>query len=97
MNYGVTTSLREARVTREHSHPLLDEKRSKKDVSVDICQSAANIPMSFLSVIVYSLVVVVQSLSRVRLCDPTDCSTPGFPVLHYILEFAQTHGIITSW
>ena len=24
-------------------------------------------------------------------CDPTDCSTPGFPVLHYLLEFAQTH------
>ena len=25
------------------------------------------------------------------LCDPTDCSTPGFPVLHCLLEFAQTH------
>ena len=25
------------------------------------------------------------------LCDPMDCSTPGFPVLHYLLEFAQTH------
>ena len=24
-------------------------------------------------------------------CDPMDCSTPGFPVLHYLLEFAQTH------
>ena len=24
------------------------------------------------------------------LCDPTDCSTLGFPVLHYLLEFAQT-------
>ena len=23
------------------------------------------------------------------LCDPTDCSTPGFPVLHYLPEFAQ--------
>ena len=23
------------------------------------------------------------------LCDPMDCSTPGFPVLHYLLEFAQ--------
>ena len=22
---------------------------------------------------------------------PTDCSTPGFPVLHYLPEFAQTH------
>ena len=25
------------------------------------------------------------------LCDPTDCSTPGFPVLHFLPEFAQTH------
>ena len=25
------------------------------------------------------------------LCDPMNCSTPGFPVLHYLLEFTQTH------
>ena len=25
------------------------------------------------------------------LCYPKDCSTPGFPVLRYLLEFAQTH------
>ena len=25
------------------------------------------------------------------LCDPVDCSTSGFPVLHYLPEFAQTH------
>ena len=25
------------------------------------------------------------------LCDPMDCSTPGFPVLHHLLEIAQTH------
>ena len=25
------------------------------------------------------------------LCNPMDCSTPGFPVLHYLPEFAQTH------
>ena len=25
------------------------------------------------------------------LCDPMDCSTPGFPALHYLLEFAQIH------
>ena len=25
------------------------------------------------------------------LCDPMDCSTPGFPALHYLPEFAQTH------
>ena len=37
------------------------------------------------------MVVVVQSLSRVRLCGPMDRSTPGLPVHHQVLEFAQTH------
>ena len=32
---------------------------------------------------------VVQSCPT--LWDPMDCSTPGFPVLHYLLEYAQTH------
>ena len=34
---------------------------------------------------------VVQSFSCVRLCDTMDCSTPGFPVLHCLLELAQVH------
>ena len=25
------------------------------------------------------------------LCDPMDCSTPGFPVHHQLPELAQTH------
>ena len=33
----------------------------------------------------------VQSLSHVWLCDPMDCSTPGFPVHHQFPELAQTH------
>ena len=33
--------------------------------------------------------VVVQSCPP--LCDPMDCSTPGIPLPHYLLEFAQTH------
>ena len=27
------------------------------------------------------------------LCDSVDCSTPGLPVPHYLLEFAQVHGV----
>ena len=30
---------------------------------------------------------VVQSLSCPTLCDPMDCSTPGFPVLYYVNLF----------
>ena len=29
--------------------------------------------------------------SCLSLCDPMDCSMPGFPILPYLLEFAQTH------
>ena len=32
----------------------------------------------------------VQSLSRVRLCRPMDCSTAGLPVHHQLPELAQT-------
>ena len=28
---------------------------------------------------------------RPTLCDPMDCSTPGFPVLHHLPELAETH------
>ena len=29
--------------------------------------------------------------SRLTLCDPMECNTPDSPVLHCLLEFAQTH------
>jgi len=29
--------------------------------------------------------------SCLTLCDPMDCNMPGFPVLHHLAEFAQTH------
>ena len=38
----------------------------------------------------YSLSIIVLTLSRLALCDPMDCSMPGFPVLHYLPKFAQT-------
>ena len=43
----------------------------------------------YMSIYIY---VVVQLLSHILLfVTSIDCSTPGFPVLHYLLEFAQTH------
>ena len=36
--------------------------------------------------------IAVQLLSHVLTpCDPMNCSTPGFLVLHYLLEFVQIH------
>ena len=43
-----------------------------------------------MSLISGNVSVVVQSLSCVWLCDPTDYSIPGFPVLHHLPELAQT-------
>ena len=43
-----------------------------------------------------SQMVVVQWLSRVWLCNSMDCSTPGSPVLNYLLEFAQIHVHLVS-
>ena len=44
----------------------------------------------FVFLIVFSLFNSVQSLSRVRLCNPMNCSTPGLPVHHQLPEFTQT-------
>ena len=33
----------------------------------------------------------VQSLSRVRLCNPMNGSMPSLPVHHHLPEFTQTH------
>ena len=33
----------------------------------------------------------LATMSCPTLCDPVHCSTPGFPVLHHLLEFAQAH------
>ena len=37
----------------------------------------------------YCCCLVTKSCTT--LCNPMDCSTPGFPVLHYVPEFTQTH------
>ena len=38
-----------------------------------------------------SVCCCLQSPSRIRLCDPVDCSTPGSLVLQYLPESAQIH------
>ena len=37
------------------------------------------------------LLLLFSRLVQSYLCHPMDCSMSGFPVLHYFLEFAQTH------
>ena len=46
---------------------------------------------STLYCILYSQSVSSAAQSCLTLCDPMDCSTPGLPVHHQLLEFTQTH------
>ena len=45
--------------------------------------------MLLASVSIFQSSAVTQSCPA--LCDPMDCSTPGFPVRHQLPELAQTH------
>ena len=40
---------------------------------------------------VYNDQIKSVTQSCLTLCDPMNCSTPGFPVHHQLLEFTQTH------
>ena len=41
----------------------------------------------------YRPIFIISSVAQscLTLCNPRDCSTPGFPVHHQLLELAQTH------
>ena len=48
--------------------------------------------ITFIILYIHKVVCCMRSVTKLclTLCNPVDCSTPGFPVLHYILELAQT-------
>ena len=47
----------------------------------------------FINFVVVVVVIVCCSVAKScpTLCNPIDCSTPGFSFLHYLPDFAQTH------
>ena len=45
----------------------------------------------WVSVRVRKLLLLLITKSCPTICNPMDCSTLGFPVLHYLLESVQTH------
>ena len=45
----------------------------------------------FICLMLYLLICCLVTQLCPPICDPMDCSTPGFHVLHYLLELAQTH------
>ena len=55
--------------------------------------SVCKFKSAFISIKCPIFTIVGQSLSHVWLCDPMDCSMPGFPVLHCLLEFVELMSI----
>ena len=51
--------------------------------------AACNHGPFFSSAVYYSISSATQWC--LTLCDPMDCSPPGYPVHHQLLELAQTH------
>ena len=69
-------------VTWKHSRTPLS-----RDYSIVCCESLGESSLYNIPSVHFSS--VAQSCPT--LCDPMDCSTPGFPVHHQLLELAQTH------
>ena len=71
--------------------PLLSYSESPKCQRSPLCFPLGSC-VSMHGILVQSTSVQFSSVaSRVRLCDPMNCSTPGLPVRHELLEFTQTH------
>jgi len=52
--------------------------------------SCLPIPLTDIILFLWDIVVVVQSLSCVKLCKLIDCSRLGFPVFHHVPELSLT-------
>ena len=50
-----------------------------------------NCQVKYLHCLKEKLCCFLVAKSCLSVCDPMDCSTPGFPVLRHLPEFAQTH------
>ena len=77
---------------QQHYLSLTDSSR-KDEPSVKLARVSSSIIFQSLTALLRSTVVVLLSSHSVvsDSCNPTDCSMPGFPVLHCLLEFAQIH------
>ena len=77
--------------TPQRAHAMLSDVCSKRrSYSFDVLELLSLYLL--LNVFLYCCCCSVAQ-SCPTLCDPVDCSTPGFSVLHCLLQFAQTHSI----
>ena len=70
-------------------NPVTNQRQYSCCIMFVIAHNKTTSIFSLLFIYYWVVVIAVQLLSHVWLFDPMDCSTPGSPVLHYLLEFAQ--------
>ena len=73
---------------RQIIYQLSYEGTPREPMSNFPCSSMVTQPNQLINKCCFSVAKLYLTL-----CDPMGCSTPGFPVLHYLLEFVQTHVI----
>ena len=83
--YVTTVKSHRAATVRLHKRHVADQGKGHFMVSSSLYLLKKN----FQKVDIF--IVVVQSLSCLTVCNPTDCSMPGFPVPHHLLDLAQAH------
>ena len=59
--------------------------------SVSFCIIYTDGIIGYVNIIVYFLIVSLVTQLCLTPCNPVDCSTPGLPVPHQLLELPQTH------
>ena len=72
---------------------FLDLKSIWSQWNIKECANQINLYYSLLNIISKELLFQFSAVTQLcpTLCDPIDCSTPGFPVHHQLPELAQTH------
>ena len=89
------------RYKQDYSVIYMESKGTRKAVEILEMKNKMRV-ISLLDFKTYYIAIVINMWNQWRflfcsvtkscltLCNPIDCSTPGFPVLHYLLEFVQT-------
>ena len=66
--------------------PLLGKYHEETKIETDTCT-----PVLIVALFTIARTWKQPSCQVLSLCDPMDCSTPGFSVPHHLQEFAQVH------
>ena len=83
--------LKNDREKQPHDRHGAEALNGEKGVQAGLKLSIQTTRITASSPITSSQISSVQPLCHVQLCDPMDCSTPGFPLHHHLPELAQTH------